>query len=181
MVMMCLVFSSPAWAAEYRPYDGDGVYTVDSDSGIMPLSAWDIDSGYGVGSSNTAIFAGVVSKLPLGEHYVYWRDGQYTYMLAHSRELVYENGRFTAPQVDLVTYYTYTGSTRQATYSQSSDSNFTLSPGNYLVWSDLGDYPQLETGKGVRDYAQTAVFALAVFFILGRFSALWRSIRGRDT
>lgn len=185
MIVMFLALSSPAWAGDFVPYDGGDVYDiaddVGGDGGIMLLSSHSISGSYGVGSSNVSIFAGVVSKLPVGDHYVYWRDGQYSYVLAHSRELVYEGGRFTAPQVQLVTYYTYTGSSGQATYSQSTDSNFTLSPGNFLVWSDLGDYPQLETGKGERDYVQAAVFALAVFFVFGRFTALWRSIRGRDS
>lgn len=186
MLTMLPFLSGVASAEEYLPYDGpeeviedvsDGV----GDGGIMPLSSHSISGNYGVGSTNTAIMAGVTSKLPYGEHYVYWRSGQYSYMLAHSRDLVYENGRFSAPSARLVTYYTYTGSSSQPTWSQSTDSNFSLSPGNYLVWSDLADYPQLETGKGVRDYVQAAVFALAVFFVLGRLSALWRSIRGRDS
>ena len=185
MLILPPLTSNTVWAEEYAPYDGpeviEDVSIGDGDSGIMPLSSHSISGNYGVGNTNTAIMAGVTSKLPFGEHYVYWRSGQYSYMLAHSRELVYENGRFRSPSVQLVTYYTYSGGSSQPTWSQSTDSNFSLSPGNYLVWSDLGDYPQLETGKGVRDYAEATVFALAVFFVLGRFSAFWRSIRGRDT
>lgn len=147
----------------------------------MPLSSHSVNGDYGVGSSNVSLFAGVVSKLPYGEHYVYWRDSQYVYMLAHGKDLKYQGGRFTASQVQTVTYNSYSGYNSQATFLQGSDSNFSLAPGNYLVWSDLGDYPQLETGKGEREYVQAAVVGMAVFFIFGRFRALWRSIRGRDT
>lgn len=169
---------------EYVPYNGpeviDNDNTISDDGGIMPFSSHSIPSNYGVGSNNVAIMEGIVSKFDYGDHYVYWRSGQYSYMLAHSRELVYEGGRFRAPSVQLVQYNTYSGGSSQATYSQSTDSNFSLAPGNYLVWSDLGDYPQLESGRREREYVQAACICGCVFFVFGLLNALWRSIRGRE-
>lgn len=177
MLILLLGCSSVALAAEYVPYEGGEDVALLDDSGIMPLSAGSITPSYGVGTSNISLFAGVVSKLPYGDHYVYWRSGQYTYMLAHGRGLVYEGGRFSAPEVQFVQYYTYTGGSTQATYSQSTDSNFTLSPGNYLVYSDLGDYPELETGRREREYVQTACIGIAVMLLLSVLRTFWACLR----
>lgn len=183
MLLIIPACSSVALAAEYRPYDGSEVIedVGADDCGIMPLSSHSITSYYGVGSSNVAIMEGLTSKFDFGNHYVYWRSGQYSYMLAHSRDLVYEGGRFSAPSVQLVEYNTYTGGSSQATWIQSTDSNFSLAAGNYLVWSDLGDYPQLESGRREREYVQTACLCMAVFFVFGLLNAIWRSIRGRES
>ena len=39
-------------------------------------------SDYNLGTTNLAIFEGVVEKVPFGQHYVYWRDSEYRYCLA---------------------------------------------------------------------------------------------------
>lgn len=194
-LMVALLATSFAGAVEYTTFeekvmtgvvvpieegiDYDDVGGVLGDGGIMPLSSHSITSNYGVGTTNTALFTGLVSKFDYGVHYVYWRDGQYSYRLAYSRDLVFEGSRFTAPSVQIVTYYTYTGSGQQATWSTAADSNFSLSTGNYLVWSDLGDYPQLETGKGERDYVHAACIGVAFFVLFSLFRSMWHSIRGR--
>lgn len=178
-----VALSVSANAADYTVWNGEGVvedvYSIDSDSGIMPLSAGSISGGYGVGTANTAIFGGLISKLPYGVHYVYWREGQYTYRLAYGRELSLSGSRFSGSSVRLVTYNTYSGSSSQAIWSSVEDSNFSLSAGKYLVWSDLGDYPQLETGKGVRDYAHAAAFGVAVLLLFALLRGFRSSIWGR--
>lgn len=175
-----MVSNAAVNAAYYTTYEekaGEGVYDISED--VMLLSAGSISGNYGVGTSNVAIFEGVVSKLPYGVHYVYWRDGQYAYHLAYGRELTLTGNRFSAPQVQMVTYSTYYGGGGQASFTSSTDNNFSLNAGNYLVWSDLGDYPQLETGKGMRDYAKAACVGLAVFGLYHLFRSFSRSIRGR--
>lgn len=177
------VLSVSANAVDHTVWNGEGVtedvYSVDGDSDIMPLSASSIFGGYGVGTANSSIFGGLISKLPYGVHYVYWREGQYSYRLAYGRELSLSGSRFSGSSVRLVTYNTHSGSGSQATWSSVEDSNFSLSAGPYLVWSDLGDYPQLETGKGVRDYAHAAAFGLAVLLLFGLFRGFRSSIWGR--
>lgn len=150
--------------------DGD-VVTV-----IVPYA--NISSSYGVGTSNISIFGPIASKLSYGVHYVYYREGQYNYCLAYSSDLVYEDGVFSSETATVVTYNTYSGSSGQASFSVSTERNFTLSPGNYLVWSDLGDYPTLYE-RGGEDYAKTACIILASFGIYYLFERLWHSIRQR--
>lgn len=152
---------------------------VEVEEGVMPLSTGSISDQYGVGTQNTAIMQGIVSKLSYGQHYVYWRQGQYEYRIAYGEGLALSGSTFTADSVKLITYTTNTGYNNQAMLTSLDDSNFRLNAGNYLVWSDLGDYPQLETGKGVRDYAHAAAFGVAVLMLYSLFRAFVRGIWGR--
>lgn len=128
---------------------------------------------YGIGTSNTAIFAGLARKLPYGVNYVYWREGKTTYVFAYGRDLALVGTTFRADSVDIVTYDTNSGYDRQASYVHSSQSNFSLSANDYLVWSNLGHYPTLEDGRD--NVAQTTLFVVVgygIFYLLSRI--IWR-------
>ena len=132
-----------------------------------------INPDYGVGTSNSAIFAGLARKLPYGVNYVYWREGRYTYVFAYGRDLELVGTTFRANSVDTVTYNTNSAYDGQATYVYGSESNFSLSANNYLVWSNLGHYPTLEDGRDT--CAQTTLFVLVgygLFYLLSRI--IWR-------
>lgn len=116
--------------------------SLELDAQVAPLVA--INSDYGVGTSNTAIFSGVVSGLPLGVNYVYWRDGRYEYCLAYGRDLALGGTTFSGSDISIVTYNTNTYDGQQATFTSRVESNFTLNANSWLVWSNLGDYPRLE-------------------------------------
>lgn len=132
-----------------------------------------IDPDYGVGNSNTAIFAGVARKLPFGVNYVYWRASRYEYCLAYSADLVLSGNNFRADSVDIITYNTNSNYSEQASFTASHVSNFSLPAGSYLVWSNLGNYPSLEDGRDI--LAETALFVLVgygIFYLLSRI--VWR-------
>lgn len=140
----------------------------DPESAAVALAA--ISDNYGVGTSHVSIFGGMVGKLPLDHHYVYYRDGQYDYVLAHSDSLVYDGGRFLAENATLVTYTTTSGYQSQPTFTVSEDTDFQLDPANYLVWSDLGEYPDL-INRGEVQYEALACIILcsfALWFMLDR-------------
>lgn len=137
-----------------------------------------VSGDWAVGTSNTALFGGMVQKLPLNVHYVYWRDGQYVYKLAYSQDLAYNGSRFVADSVEVVTYTTNNGYGSQATLSHGSESNFALSPGNYVVWSDLAHYPEL-TPRGEREYMAAAVFGLCAMAVYHLLSKLWLAFHGK--
>lgn len=174
-----LVLCVPGYAADHQVWNGGGeVYVLEDDTptalvlvdnvGIAPLAS--ITSSYGVGTSNINIFGPIASKLPYGVSYVYWRDGQYTYRLAYSNGLELAGRRFTADEVTVITYQTNLGSNTQPSFTTTTEQNFSLSAGNYLVWSDLGNYPTLYE-RGGEDYAKTACVILAsfaVFYLLRR-------------
>lgn len=115
---------------------------LEFDAEVTPLAV--IDSDYGVGTSNTAIFSGVVSGLPLGVNYVYWREGRYEYCLAYGRDLALSGTTFGGSDVSVVTYNTNTYDGQQATFTSRVEPDFTLNTHSWLVWSNLGDYPRLE-------------------------------------
>ena len=141
----------------------------DAETAGVALAA--ISDNYGVGTSHVSIFAGMVGKLPLGHHYVYYRDGQYDYVLAHSDSLVYDGGMFSAADATIVTYTTSGSYQSQPTFTVSSDSDFQLDPADYLVWSDLGEYPDL-IDRGEVQYEALGCFILcsfAVWIIFDRF------------
>lgn len=186
-LVLVLLLCVPVSATDYQVWNGEGeVYVMEEDTaavmalvgdvGIAPLAA--ITSNYGVGTSNINIFGPVASKLPYGVHYVYWRDGQYTYRLAYGDDLVLSGSRFTAPEVTVVTYQTNTGTSTQAYFTSVYESNFSLSAGSYLVWSDLGDYPTLYE-REVRDYAETACIILCSFGVFYLMRRIWLGFCGR--
>ena len=145
---------------------------------LVAVPAANISSSYGVGTSNITIFGPVASKLPYGTHYVYWREDQYTYCFAYSSTISFENGRFSGQDVTVITYETYNSYNSQATFTTAQESSFSLSPGNYLVWSDLGNYPTLYE-RGGEDYAKTACIILASFGLYYLFHHMWADIRQR--
>lgn len=146
---------------------------------ISSVCAAQIDSDYGVGTSNINLFGPIASKLPYGTHYVYWREGQYVYSLAYSDTMELNGSRFSADQVTIVSYTTYAGyGGAQANLTSESERNFSLDAGNYLVWSDLGDYPTLYE-RGAVDYAKTTCIILCSFALYYLFHHLWSDIRQR--
>lgn len=141
-------------------------YALVDESGTLfavPYSSY--TPSYGVGTSNLELFRGVVYTLPYGQHYVYFRTGQYDYRLAYSKDLSLSGTTFTGTNVTLITYNTYYTSGSQPTYTYSSQSSFSLSAGNYLVYSDLGYYPAL-TDRRIGDYAQASCVGLGVITLL---------------
>lgn len=124
---------------------------------------------YGVGTSYTAIFAGVARKLPFGVNYVYWRASRYEYCFAYAADLALSGSTFRSDSVDIITYNTNSSYSEQPTFTISHVSNFSLSAGTYLVWSSLGDYPTLEDGRDL--FAETSLFVLVgfgVFYFVSR-------------
>lgn len=142
----------------------------ESDSQLIQPFA-NIDPDYGIGTSYLDLFAGAVSKLPYGTHYVYYRESRYEYCLAYSEDLSLDGRVFTAPSATVITYDTQSSSyLGQATWTSSFEQSYYLDAGNYVVYSDLGMYPVLYD-RGVVDYAQvTAVIlcSFGVFYLLFR-------------
>lgn len=134
------------------------------------LSAYDA-ADYSLGTSNISIFSGLVSKVPWGQHYVYWRDSQYTYKFAYgSLEL---NGTSFSGGSNDITVITYNTENYNSSYywTVAHDSAFSLSAGNRLVYSDLGNYPGL-ADKEVTKYATVSAFVLCAFAFWGIGSRL---------
>lgn len=144
---------------------------------VSALSA--VSSDYNLGTTNLTIFEGVVEKVPFGHHYVYWRDGEYRYCLAVGPLTVSGTTFSSAEPVTVYTYERhYTSGDSYYSWSVSTDNAFSLSCGNRLVYSDIGNYPSI-AGKEVSKYdAVTAYCAIGVV-LFALFDRLRRSCFGR--
>lgn len=90
---------------------------------VAALSA--VVSDYNLGTSNLTIFSGVVEKVPFGQHYVYWRDGEYRYCLAVGPLTVSGTNFSSADPVTVYTYERHSSSgSSYYTWSVSTDNVF---------------------------------------------------------
>lgn len=135
----------------------------DGNGGIMLLSNYSpYDSS--ISSSVVAYYEDVIPKL--GQvHYVLFRSGQYTYRLVYGKDLQYDNGYFSGTAMQYVAY-----STRDYTWQQGSEGTFSLSAGDYLVYSDLGDYPMLHSAAV---YQWLLILLGAVYLLYVIFRAMF--------
>lgn len=135
-----------------------------------------IASQYGVGTSNLEIFDRIVSKIPFGSDYVYFRDSQYVYSLVYG-DLSFSGSSFSGSGVTRIDYNTYTGSSSQPTFSRSTVSSFNLSVGNWLVYSNLGHYPSLGGDDNLYRYDVLTQVCLLLFTM---YNVLWGFARLRS-
>ena len=137
-------------------------------------------SDYNLGTSNLTIFEGVVEKVPFGLHYVYWRDSEDRYCLAVG-PLTVSGTMFSS--ADPVTVYTYerhyTSGGSYYSWSVSTDNAFSLSCGNRLVYSDIGDYPSI-AGKEVSKYDAVTAYCAVGVVLFALFDRLRRSCFGGE-
>lgn len=151
-------------------FSSDSIFSVR----LLPNSTPLIANHYGVGTQNLEIFDRIVAKLPLGVDYVYYRDSQYNYCLAYGN-LSYNNSYFSGRNVTRINYNTYTGSSQQPTFTVSIVSSFNLPVSNWLVYSNLGDYPSLGGAQGGYRYTvltQAFMLLFTMFYILWGISRL---------
>lgn len=119
-------------------------------------------SDYNLGTTNLAIFEGLVEKVPFGHHYVYWRDSEYRYCFAVGSLTVSGSTFSSSEPVTVYTYERNTSGSSYYTWSVRTDDVFSLSCGSRLVYSDIGDYPTI-AGKEMSRYdAVTAYCAVGV-------------------
>ena len=131
-------------------------------------------SDYNLGTTNLAIFEGLVEKVPFGHHYVYWRDSEYRYCFAVG-PLSVSGSTFTSSEP--VTVYTYERNTSGSSYytwSVRTDNVFSLSCGSRLVYSDIGNYPTI-AGKEVSKYDAVTAYCAVGVVLFALFDRLRRS------
>lgn len=143
------------------------------------LSDYNAADGYNLGTTYQSIFAGVAYKVPFGQHYVYWRDSQYSYKFAYG-DIELNGSDFVGNgDVTICSYDTAT-SGYNSDYSWDSwiDSDFSLSASERLVYSDLGSYPDIFNRRGLQN--ETGLFYAVVCFCIWKlFSNLRKSAFGR--
>lgn len=110
----------------------------------------------------------VLPKLGWSEHYVFWQDGQQSYVMAWG-DLGYENRTFTGSGCNYLHWY---WQSQQAGYVvESGTANISLSSAGYTVLSDLDVWPALpnQTNEVMRReimlYSVVAVAAASLAFV----------------
>ena len=135
-------------------------------------------SDYNLGTTNLAIFEGVVEKVPFGQHYVYWRDSEYRYCLVVGPLTVSGTTFSSAEPVTVYTYERhYSSGDSYYTWSERSDDTFSLSCGSRLVYSDIGGYPAI-TGREVNKYDAVTAYCAVGVVLFALFDRLRRSCFG---
>lgn len=143
------------------------------------LSDYNTSDGYNLGTTYQSIFAGVAYKVPFGQHYVYWRDGQYSYKFAYG-DISLEGTDFVGNGDITICSYdaSSTGYNSVYTWSTGADSNFLLSASDSLVYSDLGSYPDIFNRRGL--FNETALmYGFACFLLWTLFSNVRKGAFGR--
>ena len=136
-------------------------------------------SDYNLGTTNIAIFEGVVEKVPFGHHYVYWRDSEYRYCLAVGPLTVSGSSFSSSEPVTVYTYERhYSSGDSYSTWSVRTDDAFSLSCGSRLVYSDIGNYPSI-VGKEESKYDAVTAYCAVGVVLFALFGRLRRSCFGR--
>lgn len=113
------------------------------------------------------------------DDYVYWRSGQYTYSFAYG-DISFSNGVFSSSSCTILTINAPTSYSGALTVTSSSDS-LSLNTGGKLVYSNLGDFPALDSRKYIYDEVMyIAVVALGVHVLGSASSFVLRDSALRD-
>lgn len=135
----------------------------------VQASAYSVYPDGNISTTYLSIFEDVINKLPSNYDYVFFRSNQYEYTLI-AGELSFDDGTFTAESYDeyLLTYtQAGYGQTSVYDYSKTSWSDLLLDVNNRLVYSNLGDYPDLiERGSKYEFTTISIIFIMLLCFII---------------
>lgn len=112
-----------------------------------------------ISTTYITVFRDIASKLGPLDEYVFYRSGQYQYTMI-AGEITWDGSTFAADEAS--SYVLDYSSTYNSSYSYDTGTvaGWTLTPGNALVYSSLGDYPDLiERGD---KYEMATLFVLCV-------------------
>lgn len=122
-------------------------------------SAADVYTEGNISTTYVTYFQDILGKVSPLKDYVFFRSGQYEYTMVVG-DLELSSGVFISSQpCEVYTIYSTTSSGYNQTYSFGStiENTYSLRVADSLVYSNLGDYPDLiERG----DYLETAVLLL---------------------
>lgn len=137
----------------------------------LRASAYTVYTDGNMSSTYTEIFRDIVeSSAPLQDHLCF-RSGQYEYVLLIG-DFEYTDGVFTADEATEYKITTNTGYSSSYQYAVGDVRSVNLVPGSTLVYSNLGDYPSLNSPESGFWYA------LLVLVMVGIIQGLVRPIFG---
>lgn len=155
---------------EYSRDDPSLYGYVRLNGGVMTYAARSVSFGSydNVGTSNVSMFQGLASKISPVDRYVYARTGNYTYVFAWG-DLQLEGTTFTG-SADYAVYERTGTNNSSYTYTVYHDDSFVLRAGDYVVYSDLGNYPGIGGNENARFYVPAVMllflFVSVCFFVV---------------
>ena len=128
--------------------------------GTISAATYEVYEG-NLSSTQLTYFRDVLGNQSILDNYVVFRDGQYSYEMVIG-DIEYSNNQFTSSTPCKV-YSIDTGSGYNSyyTYNTSEISNFTLNTNSRIVYSDLADFPQLESRGDRYEILTTVILCIA--------------------
>lgn len=115
--------------------------------------AYSVYSEGTLSSTYITYFKDIVAGIDPDEKYVAYRSGQYSYTLAVGDLSI---SGTTISSTDTVTLYVYESTTfgynSNYIYNVSTVTDFSLNVSNYIIYSNLGNYPMLEERSVIYEY-----------------------------
>lgn len=136
-------------------------------SAIPQASAYDVYDG---NMSNTYVqyFKDIVGGLKFKENYVAFRSGQYEYTMV-TGAITYD-GAFHGSDLTCYTFSNDGNYNSTYTYEVTTIDSFSLNPNNRILYSDLGQFPQLETrGEKYEILATVLIVVLLLGLVIRSF------------
>ena len=109
----------------------------------------------------SAYMSDVLPKLG-NVHYVLFRHGQYAYRLVYAKDMICNGTTFTAEDAQYIAY-----DSRYYTWSAGTEGSFRLQANNYIVYSDLAEYPMLQS-EGTYYWLIIFIAGVAFLFVIYR-------------
>lgn len=108
-------------------------------------------------------FKDIVSGIGFNDNYVAFRSGQYEYTMIVG-DIEFNNGEFILNDTGKAFTFSANGSSynSQYTYDVAEITSFSLLPSNSILYSDVGEYPQL-VERGAKYEMLTAVLLCIAF------------------
>lgn len=133
---------------------------ITASCGTISAAAYSVYEG-NLSSSQLQYFRDILPSTNLLHNYVVFRNGQYEYIMIVG-DLELNNNTFTLNDSGKIyTINTSSGYNSVYTYNASMIDSFTLSTNDYIVYSDLGDFPQLEDRGQKYEILTTIILCIA--------------------
>lgn len=140
--LLLTAFGGAVSAATYTPYEGN------------------------ISTSYLTYFEDLLPKIKLGDHYVLLRSSQYDYSMIVG-DITHDNGVFSsATPCTVYTLSSTSGYNSYNSYTVTTVNDFQLVSNDILIYSDLGNFPELETRGNKYEVINTMLICI---FMLGVF------------
>ena len=144
-----------------------GMITAAALCGSVSAATYETYEG-NISSTQLTYFRDILPGTSILDNYVVFRDGQYSYQMVVG-ELDYSNGVFTLNEPGRIyTINTNSSYNSYYTYSNTTIDSFTLNVDNSIVYSDLGEFPQLEERGQRYEILQTVLIVICCVCVIVR-------------